>query len=72
VGQLAFHPDGKRLAVSGAEVTVWDLGTGQQSLTVPGSTPQVALAFTADGSALVGATLDGSLTIWEGPAPSSR
>jgi WD40 repeat protein len=70
VGQLAFHPDGKRLAGSGAEVTVWDLTAGQQALTLPGSTPQVALAFTADGSALIGATPDGALTIWQGPDPA--
>jgi WD40 repeat protein len=70
VGLLAFHPDGKRLAASGAEVTVWDLTAGQQALTLPGSTPQVALAFTADGSALIGATLDGALTIWQGPDPA--
>jgi WD40 repeat protein/tRNA A-37 threonylcarbamoyl transferase component Bud32 len=69
VRQLAFHPDGKRLAAAGSEVTVWDLTVGQQALTLPASTPQVGLGFTADGSGLVGATLDGSLTIWEGPAP---
>jgi WD40 repeat protein len=71
VGQLAFHPDGKRLAASGEEVTLWDLTTAQQALTLPGSTPQVALAFTADGRALIGATLDGALTIWQGPDPAS-
>jgi eukaryotic-like serine/threonine-protein kinase len=65
---LAFHPASQRLAASSNDVTIWDLSTGQQALTLPASTPQVALRFTADGSALVGATLDGALTVWEGPA----
>ena len=65
---LAFDPAGQRLATSSIDVSIWDLTTGQQALTLPGSTQQVALRFTADGSALLGATLDGALTVWEGPA----
>jgi WD40 repeat protein len=67
VDLVAWHPTGQRLATASNEVTLWDISTGQLALSLPGSTPQIALRFAADGGVLLGATLDGAVMVWEGP-----
>jgi WD40 repeat protein len=70
---LAFSADGKRLAgISHDVVTLWDVQTGQELLTLRGA-PQrhrdppfnSRLAFSPDGHRLVGSNWDESISVWE-------
>jgi WD40 repeat protein/tRNA A-37 threonylcarbamoyl transferase component Bud32 len=66
---LAFSPDGKRLAgaakVAGM-ITVWDVGTGDVLLTLPGHAGEVrALAWNADGKRLASAGEDARVKVWD-------
>jgi WD40 repeat protein len=70
VQSVAFSPDGRRLAVGAGHVTLWDLSTGQPALTLPGT---MSLAFSADGSRLIGCDRNGNLRIWDGsPLPEGQ
>jgi eukaryotic-like serine/threonine-protein kinase len=74
---LAFHPDGSRVATAAFDpvaqgrggIQLWDTITGQEILTLPG---QLAVTFSPDGHQLAGAaagnlTRPGSVLIWEAP-----
>jgi WD40 repeat protein len=65
--QVAFAPDGKRLAASqGKVVQVWDVDTGREGPTLHGHTDLVrGLAFDPDGKHLASASYDQSLIVWE-------
>jgi hypothetical protein len=75
-GQVAFSPDGRSVAVAGAEgISFWDLTTGKQyaGYRVPGE--QMGRGYCAngiryfpDGSRLVTAHADTTALIWEAPA----
>ncbi|NIW37049.1 MAG: hypothetical protein GWN32_11140, partial [Gemmatimonadetes bacterium] len=64
VQAIAFHPDGRRLAVAEAErVRFWDLEKSELSGEAHvGSFP--VLAFSPDGRFLAGAAADGSIVVW--------
>ncbi|MCI0377873.1 MAG: serine/threonine-protein kinase, partial [Gemmataceae bacterium] len=63
---MAFHSDGRHIAVWDWRITVWDLETGRATLTLPA--PQRAhgncLAFSPDGSRLV-AGASSKVLVWE-------
>jgi WD40 repeat protein len=68
VNDLAFHPDGKRLATAGADETVrvWDTTTGRVLLTLRGHGDAAeGVAFSADGKRLATAGMDQAVTVWD-------
>jgi WD40 repeat protein len=73
---IAFSPDGRRLAVAGGgpskldtpgEVKLWDTVTGQPALTLKGYGARIlSVTFSPDGSHLVAADDEGVVTVWDG------
>jgi WD40 repeat protein/basic membrane lipoprotein Med (substrate-binding protein (PBP1-ABC) superfamily) len=68
VNDLAFSPDGARLATTSEDSTVkiWDLTTGAELLTLSGQTAGVhPVAFSPDGTRLAAASSNYTMNIWE-------
>ena len=65
---MAFSPDGKRIA-SGSDdklVKVWDVQTGQQTLSLKGHTGYVwSVAFSPDGKRIASASYDQTVKVWD-------
>jgi WD40 repeat protein/serine/threonine protein kinase len=67
IGNIAFSPDGKRLASSARwtdEVKVWDAQTGQELFNLKAGGEIDSLAFSPDGHRLV-VDSSGTVTIWD-------
>src|SRR5262249_48156239 len=68
VRAVAFTPDGKRLASTGADrlVHLWDADTGRELQSLSGHEDRVeALAFSPDGKRLATGGRDGQLRLWD-------
>jgi WD40 repeat protein/serine/threonine protein kinase len=76
IADLAFSPDGRRLAVVNREVvTVWDTATGHEVVTLrgrprKGTDPMFnpRLAFSGDGLRIAASQWDESVSIWSAEA----
>ncbi len=74
-GNVAFHPDGRTLAISllTGDVLVLDVSSGRPTRTLSEAQMTAeALAFAASGSALVAAPYDGTVLVWHLPSWSVR
>jgi WD40 repeat protein/tRNA A-37 threonylcarbamoyl transferase component Bud32 len=68
VKNLAFSPDGRRLAAAGPDrdLRVWDMSTGQLDLILRGqSTGYWGVVFTPDGRHLAAAGSDNTVHVWD-------
>jgi WD40 repeat protein len=64
---VAFSPDGTRIATGGIDgtVTIWDAASGEQLLVLRGHFTLVAsVAFSPDGSQLASVGSEGLVRIW--------
>lgn len=74
-GNVAFHPDGRTVAISllTGDVLVLDVVSGRPTRTLSDAQMTAdGLAFAANGSALVAAPYDGTVLVWQLPRWSVR
>jgi WD40 repeat protein len=73
VSDVAFHPDGQRVATCSGDRTIriWDVPTGQEIFTLKGHTDDVnSIRFLRGGRQLRSASRDGTIRVWDaGPLP---
>jgi WD40 repeat protein len=65
---VAFSPDGKLLATTGAEddIKLWDLSSGKELRSLVGHTGMIAgMAFDPNSGVLASASADGTTRLWE-------
>ena len=68
IWEVAFSPDGKRLATASADRTVkiWDTTTGQELLTLKGFMWGArSVAFSPDGNRLAAASFEEVVKVWD-------
>jgi WD40 repeat protein len=66
--QVAWHPDGERLAVAGSDprIQLWHVATGRQLATLVGHVQEVPhLAFHPGGDLLASHSWDGRVLLWQ-------
>jgi WD40 repeat protein len=66
--QLAFSPDGKRLASAGKDwpILLWDLASQRVTAALNGHTGSVnSIAFSSDGKRMISGSDDGTVRLWD-------
>ncbi|NMB89957.1 MAG: hypothetical protein GYA17_16485, partial [Chloroflexi bacterium] len=61
---MAFSPDGRLLAISGARLTLWSVDSGELLLTLDPPAPQSQVLFSPDGRLLLLSAADGAVYVW--------
>ena len=65
IGDVTYSPDGRTLAnTDGPTINLWDADTGDLKATLKSVCPLYRLAYSPDGSVLVGAGFDGTAKLW--------
>ena len=63
---FALSPDGAILACFSGTITLWEVGTGSQIVTLPDAFHSTKLSFSPDGAILAaGSWSDGTITLWD-------
>jgi WD40 repeat protein len=67
VTDVAFSPDGERVATASTDRTVriWDLTAGQEILKLSGYTRLWSLRFVSNGRRLISASRDLTIHVWD-------
>ena len=67
IGDVAFSPDGRRLAASiGQVVKIWDVETWEEEALRTGVHSCTHLSFSPDGSRIVSGGTSGDIKVWNG------
>jgi WD40 repeat protein len=60
---VAFSPDGKQIVSCGETLKLWDLSSGQETLSL--RFQAISASFTPDGKKIMSGARDGTVKIWD-------
>jgi WD40 repeat protein len=69
--QVAFSPDGARVATSGGGIRVWDVASGLPTASIDAPLKVRGLRFGREGATLIAALEDGAIETWDATTGAS-